>query len=147
MSKFMDILEALDIERENDLILEFANIEPYEHNLGIDVVMHIMQPGDKKLKHGPRAKFFSHGSKEEFCVSINDHPKFIGNYRALISERDANKLLQEIVIFKIPFLNFWYDSRMTTGMLAKEMSQVRSGQPVTPTYLDKINQKYKKKKR
>jgi hypothetical protein len=65
-----EIFELLSITEEDNLILEFANFEPEEHKLGTDLKMHIMQPGDKKLKHGPRIKLFN--NEHDFTISISN---------------------------------------------------------------------------
>lgn len=142
MEELSDLYEWMQIEKENNLILEFANMSPAQHKLEVNLGLHVMQPTDKKLKHGPRAKFFSiNNPKDNFCITINDNPKVIGKYDKLISERDLNKLVQHITQFKIPLLNFWYNPYMFTDELERQMDKVRNGKPVEATYLDKINQK------
>lgn len=145
MSKFINILESLKIEQENKLILEFANLDPSDHRLGTDLIMRIMQPGDQPLKHGARAKFFSPKSTSQFVITIGNYPKVIGNYHELISDSELNKLIKNIELFKIPLLNFWHDSTMTTKTLQQQMDMIRQGEEVQPTYIDKINRTKKKK--
>lgn len=110
---------------ENELILEFANLEPEEHNFGSNLKMHVMQPGDRKLQHGPRVKFFN--NEHEFSVSISknlDDIKVIGDYTKLITTRELNKIRINVHKYHIPLLTFWNDPKMTTKALLKMMEEV-----------------------
>ena len=130
--KYLDEQLIEQIELENTLILEFANIGPKKHKFGVSINMHIMQPDDKKLKHGPRIKFFDNNSN--FSISISDTPKVIGKWKELVSEHELNVLVENVIKFKIPFLNFWYNSKMLVDDLEEQMEMVRDGKEVEATY-------------
>jgi hypothetical protein len=134
METLEQIYEWMQLEKENNLILEFANIAPSEHKFGINLGFHVMQPGDKKLKHGPRAKFFAKGHETEFCITISDNPKVVGKWSELVTQSELNKLIANIKRFKVPLLNFWYDSKMYSKDLVDQMDAIRNGKEVTPTY-------------
>lgn len=137
MENLEQVYEWMRLEKENKLILEFANIGPKTHKFGVDIIFHVMQPGDKKLKHGARAKFMKRNTNEEFCITISDDPKVIGNWKELVTQSELTTLIGNIKNFKIPLLNFWYDSKMDTDELAEQMDIVRNGKEVTPTYKEK----------
>jgi hypothetical protein len=130
---YKDILSVL---KEDDMILEFANLDPTMHQMDVDIVLHIMQPGDKQLKHGPRLKFFKKGSSETFSITVSNNPKIIGNWKELVSKRELNVLIENTKRFKVPFLNFWYDSMMTVGELIEQIHKVKDGKDVVSTFVD-----------
>lgn len=138
ISSFRDLVELYEyikIEKENDLILEFANIGPHKHKFNVNLAMHIMQPTDKKLKHGPRVKFFQiKNPNQNFTITINDEPRVIGNWKELISQKELNILLENVFKFKIPLLNFWYNPYMLVDELEEQMEMIRKGETVEPTY-------------
>lgn len=123
--KYSDIIELLSISEEDNLILEFANFEPEEHKLGSNLKMHIMQPGDKKLQHGPRIKLFNNES--DFTITISsdiNKIKVIGNYANLISDSTLKKIKTNAVKYSSAFLKFWNDPLMTTKALLREMKKI-----------------------
>jgi hypothetical protein len=55
-----------------DYLYEMATLGPKDHKLGIDIKLHILQPGQHKLSHGPRVKCFKSGSDKDFSISLNE---------------------------------------------------------------------------
>jgi hypothetical protein len=39
-----------------EMIYEMATLGPKDHNLGVDIKLHILQLGDRTIQHGPRTK-------------------------------------------------------------------------------------------
>jgi len=105
---------------DTEIILEFANISPKDHKFGVDVKLHLMQPG-KKLQHGPRMKIYRKGIQGDFSISINDNPKVIGNWNNFVSKRELNLLITNVKFYKESLLKFWNDSRMDTNELINLM--------------------------
>lgn len=138
ISSFKDLVELYEyikIEKENNLILEFANLGPKKHKFNVDLAMHIMQPTDKKLKHGPRVKFFQMKKPtQNFSITIGDEPRVIGDWRKLISQKELTILLENVLKFKIPLLNFWYNPNMLVDDLEEQMEMIRKGETVESTY-------------
>jgi hypothetical protein len=119
---------------EESLILEFANIGSRVHKLGLNITLHLMQPADKHLQHAPRIKIYKKGISETFSISITEPPRVIGNYKDVVTLSEVNYLKQCVQKFKVPFLNFWYDTNMDTNDLEDQMDTIRSGGKVEPTY-------------
>jgi ABC-type phosphate transport system ATPase subunit len=95
--KVLSILQSsLDEELvQKDLILEFANMDPEEHKFGVDVNLHIYQPGQVKLSHGPRIKIFKNKPGPDFSISLEDTPRVIGNWKLVVKKNELNILLNQ----------------------------------------------------
>jgi hypothetical protein len=108
-------------EYRSDLILEFANIGPATHRLGVNFKMHIMQIGDvSKLPHGPRVKFFN--NEHEFVVTLEEEPRIIG--KCPLSIGDAEKLRVSVKHYRSAFLQFWHDPKMDQDELRLAMDNL-----------------------
>lgn len=97
-----------------ELILEMANFGPKDHKLGIDIKFHCLQPGNKKLKHGPRLKVFR--GNQEFVLTIENEPKIIGDSNWL-NKKELEKTIKFVSLNKDAFLKFWNDSSMVASEL------------------------------
>lgn len=115
---------------DSELICEMSNINPKDHNLGIDIKLHILQPGNKQLQHGPRIKCIKRNSNFDFSISLNvdvNKIMLIGDYAPLISTKEYNILLNYIKKYRIPFLNMWYDPYMDQHELFSQMEELDGG--------------------
>lgn len=117
-----------------DFIFEMATISPKAHRLGVDLKMHILQPGKKKLSHGPRVKFFKQTKGDSFSISVSKEPNRIklvaGSIKELISEGELNDLIKKIRKYRIPLLNMWHDPGMSQDDLVDQMRDINAGKPV-----------------
>jgi len=112
----------------DDFILEMANIGPQLHKFGVNVKMHLLQPGNKQLSHGPRAKFFKNSIDDGFSISISVESSKIkivsGEDSKIVSEGEKNVLVEQVKKYRIPLLNFWKNSSMTVDELRDEMDAI-----------------------
>jgi len=118
-----------------EIIMNMANIDPRSHKLGVNLKMHILQPGNKKIQHGPRVKFFKKGLEfSGFSISLNEDVekiKFIsGSYKLLINATELNSLIEKIQKYRIPLLNMWNDPDMTQDELLDQMKLIDQGKDV-----------------
>ena len=114
--KFQEFLEFKYISKEDDLILEFANMSPRMHNFGVDVKLHVFQPGYKQLNHGPRVKVFK--TKDlSFTITLEKEPRVIGDYKGIVTKQELNKLIEKIKKYRNAFIQFWNDPDMDTDEL------------------------------
>jgi len=130
----MGILDGEEKIFEN-FIFEMATIGPQAHKLGVNLKMHILQPGRKQPPHGPRVKFFTKGMETSgFSISLNEDPQKIrlvaGDYMAFLTESQFNALLEKVRKYRIPFLNMWNDPEMTQDELIEQMQDVDAGRKV-----------------
>lgn len=82
-SKAQEIIEKLES------IYEMANLSQKDHKLGIDLKIHIEQPGDKVPSHFARVKVFRGNydtTKDIFTVSLPDQAVRGGNIKWLSSK-------------------------------------------------------------
>jgi len=117
-----------EYDNEDNLILEFANIDPEDHKFGVDVKLHLMQPENKKLKHGPRIKVFkqSWNKGPNFTITINNTPKVIGEWSDVVTKKELDILLKAVERHKKSLIAFWNDSSMTTRELTNRLDKERS---------------------
>ena len=118
-----------------EVIMDMANIGPRSHKFGVNLKMHILQPGNKKIQHGPRVKFFKKGLEfSGFSISLNEDSskiKFIsGSYKTLINTTELNSLIEKIQKYRIPLLNMWNDPDMTQDELLDQMELIDQGKEV-----------------
>ena len=125
MKNFKKYINEQQLFEEELLILEFANLSSKEHNFGVDVRLHVMQPADKLLKHAPRVKVYKKGESGSFSISLTDNPKVIGT--CFLSQKELNILLKNIKKYKNAFLEFWNDSDMSTNELTDLFRQIDQG--------------------
>jgi len=118
----------------DDFILEMANVGPQIHKFGVNVKMHLLQPGDKQLSHGPRAKFFKNSIDDGFSISISSTSSKVkvvsGEDSKIVSEGEMNTLVEKVRKYRIPLLNFWRNSNMTVDELRDQMDAIDEGQAV-----------------
>jgi hypothetical protein len=125
MKRFIKFTNEELMNRETELILEFANMTPTDHRFGVDVRLHVMQPGDNEhLQHGPRVKVFKTKPGPDFTITLEEIPRVIGDYTKVIPERDKNILLDKIRIYRTAFLKFWNDSGMAISELKEIMDEI-----------------------
>lgn len=108
-------------------IFEFANLSPKEHGFDVDIKLRLLQPGDRKLPHGPRVRFFKKDPKVGFSITLDHNPekiKLVSGHRPLVSRSDLNKLIRNVIKYREVFLKFWNDPGMTTGELRKIMYKI-----------------------
>jgi hypothetical protein len=136
-SIFKELLEEL-INGTDLLIEEFANIGPRSHKWGVDVKLHLMQPEDKKLQHAPRIKVFR-GSwtnyGENFTITLTEKPFIVGDYKKVVTSREMKMLMNNVVKYRIPLLNFWYDSHRDLDELRDQMDIIDAGGVVKKEYV------------
>jgi hypothetical protein len=125
MKKFKEYMNEQQLFQEENLILEFANISAKEHNFGVDVRLHVMQPANIKLKHAPRVKIYKKGESGSFSISLTDTPKVIGV--CFLSQKELHILLKNITKYKTAFLEFWNDTDMSTNELTDLFRQIDQG--------------------
>ncbi len=118
-----------------EVIMDMANIGPRSHKFGVNLKMHILQPGNKKIQYGPRVKFFKKGLEfSGFSISLNEDGskiKFIsGSYKTLINTTELNSLIERIQKYRIPLLNMWNDPDMTQDELLDQMELIDQGKEV-----------------
>lgn len=118
------ILSAKSVEAD------MANIGPKAHNFGIEVKLNILQPGNRKIQHGPRIKVFKI-PKISFSVSLNkdeNKVKIIGDPLKVIKRNEVKSLLDKIKKYRMAFLMMWYDQGMTQEELLALMKRVNTGE-------------------
>lgn len=104
-------------------LFEMANIGPKTHKFGIDVKLNILQPGDRKISHGPRIKVFR-GDKD-FSITLNKDAskmKIVG--KSFLSPKETKTVLTKVSKYRNAFLNFWNNQQMTTDELREEMDAI-----------------------
>lgn len=116
-------------------IYEMVNVAPEDHGFGVNLKMHILQPGDKWTGHGPRVKFFRHNSKTD-CILISLHPD--ASRIAIVARgkdapatgREENILLAKVKQYRVPLWNMYHDPDMTQRELLLEMGEIDAGRQV-----------------
>jgi len=126
MKKFKKYIEDQQLIKEEELILEFATIGPKSHKFGVDVKLHIMQPGDKKLQHAPRVKIIKKGVNGDMSIRI-DNQEVIGDYTKFMTSKELKIIKSKIVHYKNAFLNFWNDPDMDSDEFLDMFSQIDRG--------------------
>lgn len=132
-----DIFEPMTRTERQDVIFEMANIAPEDHGFGVNLKMHILQPGDKQPGHGPRVKFFRNDPRKD-CITISVHLKeegirLVGEApKGLATRAEINRLIENVKKYRIPLWNMWYDSGMTQRELLQEMDAIDRGGNVPP---------------
>lgn len=110
---------------------DMANISPDEHHFGINVTLNVMQPGERKYKHGPRIKVYSQDPDTNFSLAINktsDEVEVIGDPATVMRRRDLPRLVSSVKKYRYAFLLFWYDRTMSTSGLQKLMRRIDAGE-------------------
>lgn len=103
---------------------EMANIGPKSHRFGVDVKLHLLQPGTRKLSHGPRVKVFR--GTDEFVITLNTDPdkmRIIGT--SFLNSQETKRVFRNVVKFRSAFLQFWNDPKMDTDELHDLMDDLR----------------------
>lgn len=112
--KIREIKESLD---DFD-ILEMANIGPKIHKLNVDVKMHLLQPGDRKIPHPPRVKVFKENPNVSFSLSIEKKPKIVKGSPAFLNSKQFKEISDFVSRNSRQLLIFWNDSNMSVDELA-----------------------------
>lgn len=115
------------------MIYEMSTVGPKVHRFGIDIKLHILQPGDKQLPHGPRVKCIKRENNSNFSITLNenaDKMECIGDYKELLSTKEFNLLFEKIKKYRIPFLNIWYDPIFDQDELRDQMDKIDLGNEV-----------------
>ena len=139
MNNDQDIFKPFDEQSkrmETVPIYEMANVAPEDHNFGVALKMHVLQPGDRWPGHGPRVKFFIKSPDVDF-FSISLHPEASrisvvdGNPDELATTSEVNLLVRKVQHYRVPLWNMYFDSGMTQRDLIKEMQAVDAGKEVS----------------
>ena len=119
------------LREDQNYLAEMATLGPKDHKLGIDIKIHIYQPGRaERLSHGPRVKCFKPNTSSDFSITLNVDPNkmyLVGSYDKILSTKDFNKLFGLIKKYRIPLLNMWWDAYMTSSELRGEMDEIDLG--------------------
>ena len=130
MSNFKKILNSIK-EYDADTIFEMANVSEKYHKLGINIKLNVIQPTDKKIKHGPRVKCFNNSSSKNFSISLDEDPTkmklMAGDYKDLIDTKEFNILLNYLKKYRIPYLNLWYNWKLDVDDLMNQIDQIDRG--------------------
>jgi hypothetical protein len=112
-----------ELNLEDSLILEFANIGPSIHEFGVEVNLHLMQPDDKKLKHSPRIKVYigSWKTGANFTITLENNPRVIGKTTDIVNGKELKILLKQVKKHRLAFIEFWNNSDMTVDQLKELM--------------------------
>lgn len=122
--KFQEFLDS------KEYLYEMSTIGPKSHRFGIDIKLHILQPGKHKLSHGPRVKCIKQNINKDFSISLNedvDKMFLVGDYQDIINTKEFNILFKMIKKYRIAFLNMWYNPYMTQDDLLEQFSDIDSG--------------------
>lgn len=128
---------AHDINKEDRTIQEFANLGPSNHNFGVDVNIHFMQP-DRNVTYEPRIKVYldSWIKGPCFTITLSNSPRVIGDYRKTVTKTDLNKLVFSVKRCRKAILSFWNDPGMTVGELTRKLQ----GDIMKSELLDELEQ-------
>lgn len=124
-------------------LVEMTNIDPKIHKFGIDVKIHIQQPADKKLPHGPRLKIFKN-KRDVFVITL---PKDVRDVKikgdaSFLKSKEVSTLANIAKHYKEAFVSFWCDEDMGVGELMdyieainlndfKKLDELRKEHPIT----------------
>tara|TARA_B100000315_G_C14590513_1_gene595499 strand:+ start:1919 stop:2296 length:378 start_codon:yes stop_codon:yes gene_type:complete len=123
MSKSDKLLKAI---HDSEDIFEMATFRPDDIGIPVNVKLNILQPGDKKLQHGPRIKVMHISDKEKFSIilsSDDEEIEVVKGHKSFLKKKDEKILLEFIKKYKNAFLKFWFDPNMSVGELKDEMSK------------------------
>lgn len=122
-----------------------ANFSPEEHRLGVALKFHILQPGELKLSHGPRLKFFKRDPKQNFSVPLSEDPqdisaeRIVGDPLKLIQRSELSGLIRKIQKYRYAFLCFWYDPTATISETTALLDLIDQGKEgLVREYYEKI---------
>lgn len=128
MSKVNKILGLLEDDYEN--IYEMANIPPSVHNFGINVKLNVIQPGNKKIKHGPRIKIFKRVPSDGFAIILNKEKNKIRldpdnkKESIFLKGKELRLLITNIKKYRTPLLKLWNDPGMDIIELRRLMDKI-----------------------
>ncbi len=100
--------------KEESHLIEMTNIGPKQHKFGIDVKIHILQPAEKELSHGPRLKIFKKKDRS-FIITL---PKNIKNLKikgdtSIVKKTELKTLINIAKHYKEAFVSFWCNDDMS----------------------------------
>lgn len=107
---------VIELINEIECLIEMSNIGPRTHRFGVDIKLNILQPGDRKIQHGPRVKIFR-GSDEYYITLNKDKSKMKVGGNVFLNKKDANIVFKNVVKYRNDFLKFWNDKEMTSDEL------------------------------
>lgn len=117
-------------------IYEFANVPQRVHHLGMDIKLHIAQPGDRVYQHGPRVKVFRHDPSEEnaFVIRLSPQEQEVElievTFSGLMNRGQFNKTLAFVRKYRIPLLNLWNRPGADIMEFQDEMKLIDQGETV-----------------
>jgi len=126
---FKDYISYEEYLSEESHIHEMANIDPRTHKFGIDAKIHILQPGDKKLSHGPRLKIFKR-KNISFVITL---PKSINDIGIIgdtgfLNLKEVNTFIDIAKHYKEAFVSFWCNDSMTTDELMDYINAINKNE-------------------
>lgn len=137
MNDFKERLQKIKDILNNHVLMEMANVGPKFHRFGVDVKLHVMQPGTKSLNHGPRIKVFKQDPEINFSIILSEDPNKVeiasnsgDPGKVLRSESDQKKVVAGVKKYRKAFLKFWNDSSMTTDELRELMDKIDNGEDI-----------------
>lgn len=128
---FKDYVVYQKYLNEESHIYEMANIDPRTHKFGIDVKIHILQPGKRKLSHGPRLKIFKK-KNQSFIITL---PKDIVNIdiqgdTSFLKQKEVNSLVQIAKHYKEAFVAFWCNDDMSSDELMDYIESINKNEQI-----------------
>ena len=118
--------KLLDIIYDYEDIYEMANIPSRLHKFGVEVKLQVLQPGNKKIKHGVRVKILKDGEKD-FSVILDINPdkiRIVPKHKSFLKGKELRELIKNIKKYRIPLLMLWYDTRMDILELRDLMNKI-----------------------
>lgn len=124
MKNHRQLLMELELK---DHIVEMANIDSRTHGFGVDVKLHLMQPGNS-LRHGPRVKVFKKTLQDSFSIILSKKESEIildpnTDYKPLLNKTQYLQVLDGVKRHRIAFLKFWNTPTMTVDELKDLMNK------------------------
>lgn len=122
-----------------DMIVEFSNISPHVHHLGIDIKLQVAQPVDREYPHAPHVKIFriTPDEPETFIIRLSQNPNGVvlqqGRFGGLMNREQFKRVLAFVKKYRIPLLNLWYRPGAAILELQDEISAIDRGE-VVPFY-------------
>ena len=108
-----------------EALYSMANVPAKIHKLGVDVKLHLYQPGNKKIPHAPRVKVFRKSLEDGFSVILDkDLTKMKVKRKPFLKEKEFKKVVDGIKKYRIPFLMMWHDETMDVFELRSLMDKV-----------------------
>ena len=131
----MNNFEKMLLFLKSEPLNEMAVLSPDQHNFDVDVKIHILKEHEEqKLRHSPRIKVYKKFNEQNFTISITDEPKVIGRYKDVVSTKELNHLIECVVKFKMPLLNYFYDVTYQKYDMIIDIQSIEEGDEVEKRY-------------